>query len=147
MVKVLNDDLSVSVNDATVVEGNTPGDDGRVDMVFTVSLSTASGQTVNVNYATADGTATQPADYTNTSGTLTFSIGTTTQTITVPVIGETVPEANETFFVNVTNVSGATVGSGTASVAKRRLLFSIGRVMPEPKSGTKGTMAQEQGKP
>src|SRR5690606_5822117 len=80
-----------------------------VNATFTVTLSAASGQTVTVNYATADGTATQPADYTSTSGTLTFTPGSTTQTITVPVIGEAVPEADETFFVNLSGASNATI--------------------------------------
>jgi large repetitive protein len=104
---IVNDDPlpSLSINDVTVVEGNA----GTVNAVFTVTLSAASGQTVSVNYATADDTATQPADYTNTSGTLTFTPGTTTQTITVPVIGETVPEADETFFVNLSSAVNATI--------------------------------------
>ncbi|MFZ2755066.1 MAG: Calx-beta domain-containing protein, partial [Lysobacteraceae bacterium] len=104
---ITNDDPlpSLSINDVTVVEGNA----GTVNAVFTVTLSAASGQTVGVNYATADGTATQPADYTSTTGALTFTPGQTTQTITVPVIGETVPEANETFFVNLSGATNATI--------------------------------------
>ncbi|HEY1070305.1 MAG TPA: putative Ig domain-containing protein [Thermomonas sp.] len=104
---IANDDPlpSLSINDVTVVEG----DSGTTNAVFTVTLSAASGQTVTVNYASADGTATQPADYTNTSGTLTFTPGQTTRTITVPVIGETVPEANETFFVNLNSATNATI--------------------------------------
>ncbi|WP_325130215.1 putative Ig domain-containing protein [Arenimonas sp.] len=104
---IVNDDPlpSLAINDVTVVEGNA----GTVNAVFTVTLGAASGQTVSVNYATADGTATQPADYTNTSGTLTFTPGQTTRTITVPVIGETVPEANETFFVNLSGATNATI--------------------------------------
>jgi len=104
---ISNDDPlpSLSINDVTVVEGNA----GTTNAVFTVTLSAASGQTVTVNYATADGTATQPADYTNTSGTLTFTPGQTTRTITVPVIGETIPEANETFFVNLSSATNATI--------------------------------------
>ena len=104
---IVNDDPlpSLSIDDVGVVEGNA----GTVNAVFTVTLSAASGQTVSVNYATADGTATQPADYTNTSGTLTFTPGQTTRTITVPVIGETVPEANESFFVNLSGAVNATI--------------------------------------
>ena len=104
---ITNDDPlpSLSINDVTVTEGNS----GTVNAVFTVTLSAASGQTVGVNYATADGTATQPADYTSTSGSLTFTPGQTTRTITVPVIGETVPEANETFFVNLSGATNATI--------------------------------------
>ena len=104
---IVNDDPlpSLSINDVSVIEGNA----GTVNAVFTVTLNNASGQTVSVNYATADGTATQPADYTNTSGTLTFTPGQTTRTITVPVIGETIPEANETFFVNLSGATNATI--------------------------------------
>ncbi len=104
---IVNDDPlpSLSINDVTVVEGNS----GTVNAVFTVTLNAASGQTVSVNYATADGTATQPADYISTSGTLTFTAGQTSRIITVPVIGETVPEANETFFVNLSGATNATI--------------------------------------
>lgn len=104
---IVNDDPlpSLSINDVTVVEGNA----GTVNAVFTVTLSAASGQTVQVNHATADGTATQPSDYTNTSGTSTFTPGQTTQTVTVPVVGEIVPEANETFFVNLSGATNATI--------------------------------------
>ena len=102
-----NDDPlpNLSINDVTVVEGNA----GTVNAVFTVTLNTASGQTVSVNYATADGTATQPADYTNTTGSVTFTPGQTTRTITVPVIGEVIPEANETYFVNLSGATNATI--------------------------------------
>jgi hypothetical protein len=104
---IVNDDPlpSLTINDVTVTEGAS----GTTNAVFTVTLSTPSGQTVGVNYATADGTATQPSDYTSTSGTLTFTPGQTTRTITVPVIGETVPEANETFFVNLSGATNATI--------------------------------------
>ncbi len=104
---ITNDDPlpSLSIDDVTVVEGNA----GTVNAVFTVTLNAASAQTVQVNYATADGTATQPADYTSTSGTLTFTPGQTARTITVPVIGETVPEANETFFINLSGATNATI--------------------------------------
>lgn len=107
---ITNDDPvpSLSINDVSVVEGNA----GTVNAVFTVTLSAASGQTVSVNYATADGTATQPSDYTTTSGGLTFTPGQTARTIVVPVFGETVPEANESFFVNLTGATNATIADG-----------------------------------
>ena len=104
---IINDDPlpSLSIDDVTVIEGNS----GTTSATFTVTLSAASGQTVTVNHATADGTATQPADYTSTSGTLTFTPGQTTRTITVTVTGETIPEANETFFVNLSGATNATI--------------------------------------
>jgi hypothetical protein len=64
---------------------------------------------VTVNYATANGTATAGSDYNATSGTLTFAPGVTTQTITVQVRGDTTPEANETFAVNLSGASNATI--------------------------------------
>lgn len=50
------------------------------------------------------------ADYADGSGTLTFPSGTTTQAINVTVNGDTVPEPNETFFVNLTNPINAVIG-------------------------------------
>jgi len=96
---------SISISDVTVTEGNT----GTVSAVFTVSLSTATSSVVTVNYGTADGTATAGSDYVATSGTLTFAPGTTTQLVSVTVNGDTAPEGDETFFVNLSNAVGATI--------------------------------------
>jgi hypothetical protein len=62
-----------------------------------------------VQYATANGTAIAGADYSSVSGTLTFTSGITSQTITVNVIGDTLLEQNDTFFVNLTNAVNATI--------------------------------------
>jgi len=104
---LVNDDPlpSLSINDVSVVEGNT----GVLNVVFTVTLSAASGQTVTVNYATAEGTATQLVDYVIVTGTLTFNPGQTVRSVVVPVYGDTVPEANETFFVNLSGATSATI--------------------------------------
>jgi hypothetical protein len=96
---------SLSINDATVTEGNS----GTVNAVFTVTLSAQSGQTVTVNYATANGTATAPSDYQAQSNTLTFAPGETTKTVTVLVNGDTASETDETFFVNLTGATNASV--------------------------------------
>ena len=103
-----DDPPTISINNVTVTEGNV----GSINAVFTVSLSAASGRTVTVNYATADGTATAGADYTPVSGTLTFAPGVTTQTIVVPVLGDTLDETDETFFVNLSAPSNASIGVG-----------------------------------
>ena len=103
----------LSINNVTVVEGNA----GSTNAVFTVTLSPASSQTVTVDYSTSNGTAIDPADYQFVSGTLTFTSGQTTRTITVPIVGDTVPEPTETFFVNLVNATNATIsipqGTGT----------------------------------
>ncbi|HBL61358.1 MAG TPA: hypothetical protein DDZ80_23890, partial [Cyanobacteria bacterium UBA8803] len=51
-------------------------------------------------------------DYTATSGTLTFASGETSKTITVPIIGDLLNEDNETFTVNLSNPTNATIADG-----------------------------------
>src|SRR5262249_48280265 len=80
---------------------------GRKGFVFTVTLSAISGNTVTVNFATANGTARAPFDYVATSGMLTFNPGDTSKTITVAANGASLFEPNETFFVNLSSPSNA----------------------------------------
>jgi aryl-phospho-beta-D-glucosidase BglC (GH1 family) len=101
---------TLSIANISVAEGNS----GTKDATFTVVLSKAATSAVTVGYATSNGTATAGADYTATSGTLTFAPGTTSQTITVKVIGDTTAEADETFNVALSNPSGATIARATA---------------------------------
>jgi hypothetical protein len=80
---------------------------------FTVTLSAASEKDVWVSYATADGTATAAdGDYVAQSGGLSFAPGVTSRTVYVRVFGDMKKEANETFFVNLTGVSNATILQG-----------------------------------
>ncbi len=99
----------LSINDTSLTEGNS----GTANATFTVTLSKASTQTVTVSYASANGTsnpATAGSDYTAKSGTLTFAPGAAlTQTISVPIVGNYVPEADETFFVNLSSPVNATL--------------------------------------
>ena len=83
---------------------------------FVVSLSAASGQSVTVGYATADGTAKAPADYTATTGTLTFAPGETTQTVAVPIRGDRRKERNEAFFVDLSGPTNATIADAQGRV-------------------------------
>ena len=111
---IRDDDPQISVDDMTILEG----DSGPSELVFTVSLSETPAHTVTVDYATANGTATAGEDYAAQSGTLTFVAGgPTEQTITVAASGDTVNETNETFFLNLSNASNASIvdsqGAGT----------------------------------
>lgn len=78
---------------------------------FTVVLSQASEKTVTVNYATSNGTATAGMDYTATSGTLTFSPGVTSQTITVSVFNGPMYEPDETFHITLSSPTNAGLGT------------------------------------
>ena len=70
---------------------------------------------MTVRYGTANGTAVagRTGDYTATSGTLTFNAGETSKTIAVSVRNDTLVEANETFSVQLSGASGATIATGT----------------------------------
>ena len=88
---------------------------GTAQAAFTVTLSKASTTPVTIGYATANGTATAGADYTATTGTLSFAPGVTSQQISVPVLLDTIVEPSETFTVTLSNPSGATITTATAT--------------------------------
>ncbi len=103
---ILNNDVAptLSINNVSIAEGNA----GTTAYTFTASLTNATYQTVLVDYATANGTASSASDYTSKNGTLIFSPGETTKTVTVLVNGDLTPEGNEVFFVNLYNLHNST---------------------------------------
>src|SRR5207247_901717 len=98
------------INDATVAEG----DSGTTGLDLTVTLSGAALAGVTVNYATSNSSAVAPGDYTTTGGTLTFQPGTTVQTITVPLVGDSAVQSYESFPYTPRFRSNATIGDGFA---------------------------------
>ncbi len=136
---ITDDDVppSLSVNDVTVTEGGN----GATSLAnFKVSLSAVSSKTITVSYATANSSAVAPGDYTATSGTLTFAPGKTSKTIAVTVNGDATDENNETFFVNLSNASNATIadaqGVGTITDDDAPPTLSISDVTIVEGSGT-----------
>lgn len=107
---IINDDAppTISVNDVSVVEGNS----GTKTVTFTVKLNAASPNTVKVNYATQNLTATAGSDYVAKSGQLTFFPGQTSKTVSVTVKGDTVVEPNEQFRLNLSGPQNATIADG-----------------------------------
>src|SRR6185295_12790344 len=87
--------------------------------VFSISLDAPSSLPVSVDFATADGTATAPGDYTAASGTLSFAPGAVTASVAVDVVGDTLDEADETFRGDLTNATNASIadaqGVGTTT--------------------------------
>jgi len=107
---ILDDDgPKLLISDATLTEGHA----GQTMMEFTVSLSQASAQEISVSYATADGTARAGVDYQNTSGTLIFSPSEVSKPISVPVIGDTLDEVDETVRVLLSGSSGPPIADAT----------------------------------
>ncbi len=113
-IVITNDDQpSLSIADVTLNEGNS----GTTEAVLTVTLSAPSTQEIKVDYATLGFSAQENSDYNRASGTLTFPIGSTTQPIRVPVIGDTQVETDEQFTVGLSNpVSASLSSSKTARV-------------------------------
>jgi hypothetical protein len=109
---------------------------------FTVRLPSPSGQTVSVNFTTADGTAVAGTDYIATSGTVTFPPGQTMEPINVQVLGQTTPQPIKTFSVNLTNPVNATISiaKGTATIQNTIASPSLSIVsmveVVQPTSGT-----------
>jgi hypothetical protein len=136
---ITNDDLpTLSISDASVTERNS----GSQLATFTVSLSAAALTPVTFDIGTANNSATAGSDYTaNSQSAVTIPAGVTSQTFTVSVNGDTAVEANETYFVNVSNVSGAIVldGQGLGTIVNDdQPTLSIGDVsIVEGDSGSK----------
>ena len=124
---------SFTINDVTVNEGAGTA-------TFTVTLSAASGLQSTVDYGTASSTALTGSDFTAASGTLTFAAGVTTQTITVNIINDNIYEGSESFKVNLSNATNATIadalgigtildnGSGTGGTDNDTPTVSIGNI-------------------
>ncbi len=106
---IVNDDSvpSFSIDDVS----HSEGDSGTTSYTFTVTKNGGTAFNSSVDYATADGTAIAPGDYTAISNTtLTFLPNETSKTVTVSVNGESVYENNESFNVHLSNAADATIG-------------------------------------
>jgi hypothetical protein len=100
---------SISINDVSANEGNS----GTTNFTFTLTRSGNLSGTSSVTATTADNTATlSNNDYVGATQTITFSTGQATRTFTVLVVGDSTIEPDEVFFVNLSNVSGATISDG-----------------------------------
>lgn len=106
---ILDSTVTIKVSDVRVAEGNQ----GTSTAVFSVSTGKAvpTGYHLVLDYALADGTAIHtaaggsPADYLPAamSGQFSFAPGTSFKTLSVPIVGDTIIEGNETFTLKVTN--------------------------------------------
>ncbi|MFO0842679.1 MAG: Calx-beta domain-containing protein [Gemmataceae bacterium] len=84
----------------------------QAEAIFTISLSTPSSLPITVNFATADGTAVTDSDFMAITGTVSFSPGTTSRTIRVPILDDTITEQPESFYLNLSNPTGAGITDG-----------------------------------
>jgi len=111
-ITILDDDATPSVQFLTTSLAANEGDTANLQITVTVVLSTASGRTLSVDYATSDITATAGSDYQATNGTLTFTPGQTSQTFTVTIINDAVgPEGNERLNLTLGTPINVTIGA------------------------------------
>jgi hypothetical protein len=106
-----NDDQpSLTVGDVTANEGNS----GSTVYSFNINLSQpAPAGGVTFDITTADGSATAGSDYTARSlPGAAIPRGNSSVAVQITVSGDAVFESDETFLVNVTNVTGASVADG-----------------------------------
>jgi Calx-beta domain/Domain of unknown function DUF11 len=89
----------LSADDDSASEGNATID-------LPVELFGSVGHSVSVDYATTDGAALAGKDYEATTGTLTFAPGQKTKSVSVPLLADRKPEANETLTLTLSNVNG-----------------------------------------
>ena len=113
-VNIADNDLPVIIDlsaNQTVVEGIT----SPQNVTYTVTLSGDSTETVTVQYATVNNTAIAGSDYTTTSGTLTFAPGVTSQDIIIPILNNSLNEAQETFNLTLSSPTNAQLGTATVT--------------------------------
>lgn len=93
---------SFSVNNASRIES-------QGSITFTVTKTGSTALTHNVNYATAPNTA-STGDYSSRSGTLSFTSGQTSKTVSVPITDDIIQESSETFYLNLSaSTNSATI--------------------------------------
>jgi hypothetical protein len=111
---ILDDDSSRTVAMSPLAINVQEPASGTAPAVFTVVLNVAAGNPVTVNYATANGTATAGADYTATSGTLSFDPGEASKTVSVDVRADGTAEPRERFTLTLSAPTNATLVAGSA---------------------------------
>jgi hypothetical protein len=122
---IVNDDTAgLSIDDVALSEPVS----GTRNATFTVTLAPTVAGSVTVQYATTDGSATNPADYAAASSTLTFAPNAPTRTIPVVVKADTLKESPETFTVTLSNPTGGPAiafGTGTGRIFDPGNLFTV----------------------
>ena len=106
--------MSIAIGNGTRYEG----DSGTAGATFAVRLSAPRTVPVTVAWKTTDGSAKSGSDYNGASGTLSFPAGTTLRTIPIAIRGDAALETSETFYVDLSAPSGASIADarGVGSV-------------------------------
>ncbi|MEZ4713575.1 MAG: Calx-beta domain-containing protein [Caldilineaceae bacterium] len=109
---IADDDVAgVSFTTATFDVNESAG-----QALISVRLNAPASQTVMIDYATADDTATAGADYTASSGTLTFAPGETNQSFSVPILDDQLDESDESVMLMLSSPVNVELGKLTSAL-------------------------------
>ena len=95
------------------IAGGTAPEGGTI--AFTVTLTGSTSRTTTVDYATAEETADEDADYEPVHGTLAFLPGESAKTVTVTLVDDDVHEDDETFALHLSMAENAAVSTASAT--------------------------------
>jgi hypothetical protein len=120
-VFIVNDDATLQFNNAAVsvnesagfvnVTVTRAGDFLRTSTVRFATTDTAGLQ----NCQLANGKASERCDYGTVVGSLRFGLGESSKTFTIPIVNDALVEGDETFTVNLSEVSGALIANPSAA--------------------------------
>ncbi len=143
------DDMPPTVTPGPATAAETDGDvDVPVTLDFSVggNTATATERTISARWATADGTAKQPADYVAGTGTVTFTPGDTSETVTVDIADDQIFERDETFTVALSDASPVATPLAAASAvtitdddSANKPAFEVGAPATAFREGSAGT--------
>lgn len=143
MGTIVNDDAFASVTSTRVPEGNS----GMRSVTVSIARNGPATTAISGSWRTANGTATAPSDYESASGTFTIAAGASSAAIQVNVVGDTVVEPDETFTIELFNVSSGRNASGTVTIANDDetpvLRVSIVSILAAPFSLAEGDSGQK----
>ncbi|ACL76817.1 Calx-beta domain-containing protein [Ruminiclostridium cellulolyticum] len=139
-----NDKATISINDASVTEGPAK------NIVFKISLSKPSSQSVTVKFRTKDGSAVLGEDYVQQEGTVTFAKGDFgDKTVTIGVNDDEIYEGVEAFYVELYDLSDSTIemgkatGTGTINDDESKPLISVENITVNEGNSGKTTASFE----
>lgn len=116
-----------AVNTVQLAQSSFTVNEGPLSLAVTVNRSGDTSLPASVDYVTSDtagsnpcssntGAASSRCDYLRSTGILEFAGGETSKTISIPIVDDVFSEGAESFTITLTNVSGATLGTSTATL-------------------------------
>ena len=102
--------VQITVSDISKFEG-----DENSIYEFKIRISRTSEQTISVDYTTVDAAAVSDEDFIATSGRVSFSGSTTEQVVAVEILADTIKEADEDFFIELSNPTNAIIDKGVGT--------------------------------